>query len=139
MSMRSPLRGRAARLAAATALVFAAMLPGAAAPAAAADPVILRVGTTQDLDASNRSTRRWSWATRSSADYQLLVDFDKDAKPAPGFSDTWQRSADRVTFHIPDGMKFSRWHPGDVGRRVLLVGPRDGRDQETTRTSATAT
>jgi peptide/nickel transport system substrate-binding protein len=99
-------------LAAATALVFAAMLPGAAAPAAAADPVILRVGTTQDLDASNPfNTALVVGYEVFQLTYQLLVDFDKDAKPAPGFSDSWQRAADRVTFHIPDGMKFSDGTP----------------------------
>src|SRR5260221_9778828 len=50
--MRSPLRARAARVLSAGALVVATMLT-AAAPAAAAAPVVLRVGTTQALDSLN--------------------------------------------------------------------------------------
>ncbi len=50
--MSKPKRARVARLFGAVALSAALLLP-AAVPAAAADPVVLRVGTTQDLDASN--------------------------------------------------------------------------------------
>ncbi len=84
------------------------MLLPAAAPAAAADPVVLRVGTTQDLDSTN------PWNTLLVVGYEafqltynLLVDFDKDAHPAPGFADSWERSPDKVTFHIRDGMQWS--------------------------------
>ena len=51
--MRSPLRGRAVRVLAASALAISTILPAAGATASAADPVVLRVGTTQDLDAIN--------------------------------------------------------------------------------------
>src|SRR5437763_5479243 len=112
MSMRSPLRGRAARVLAALALVFAAVLPGAVAPAAAADSVVLRVGTTQDLDASNPfNTALVTGYEVFQLTYNLLTEFDKDAKPAPGYADSWQRAPDRVTFHIRDGMKFSDGTP----------------------------
>src|SRR4051812_24711105 len=98
MSMRSPLRGRAARVLAAFALVFAAVLPGAVAPAAAADSVVLRVGTTQDLDASNPfNTALVSGYEVFQLTYDLLVEFDQNTKPAPGYADSWQRAPDKVT------------------------------------------
>jgi len=109
--MRTPLRGRAGRAAAAAALVVASIGP-AAAPAAAANPVVLTVGTTQDLDASNPfNTALVSGYEVFQLTYDLLVEFDKDTKPAPGYADSWQRSPDRVTFHIRDGMKFSDGTP----------------------------
>jgi hypothetical protein len=62
------------------------MVP-AAAPAAAADPVVLTVGTTQDLDASNPfNTALVSGYEVFQQTYDLLVEFDKDAKPAPGYA-----------------------------------------------------
>ena len=82
--MRSPLRGRAARVLAAFALVFAAVLPGAVAPAAAADPVVLRVGTTQDLDAINPYNTALVVGYEAFAlTYNLLVDFGENAEPIP--------------------------------------------------------
>jgi peptide/nickel transport system substrate-binding protein len=93
-------------------LLGVALLLPAVAPATAANPVVLTVGTTQDLDASNP----WNTALVSGYEafqltYNLLVEFDKDAKPAPGFADSWVRSPDKVTFHIRDGMKFSDGSP----------------------------
>jgi peptide/nickel transport system substrate-binding protein len=109
--MPQPPRLRAARAAIAAMFALTVLLP-AAAPAAAADPVVLRVGTTQDLDSTN------PWNTLLVVGYEafqltynLLVEFDKDAHPAPGFADSWQRSADRVTFHIRTGMKWSDGQP----------------------------
>jgi peptide/nickel transport system substrate-binding protein len=109
--MRSPLRARLARLLGAGALAAALILP-ASGPVAAADPVVLTVGTTQDLDAANPfNTALVTGYEAFQLTYQLLVDFDKDAKPAAGFADSWERSPDRVTFHIPDGKKFSDGSP----------------------------
>ena len=50
--MRSPLRARSTRILASAGLVAALLIP-AAAPTAAADPVVLRVGVTQPLDSVN--------------------------------------------------------------------------------------
>jgi len=87
------------------------MLPAAGA-ANAADPVVLRVGSTQDLDATNPfNTELVVGYEAFQLTYNLLTEFDKDAKPAPGFADTFERSADRVTFHIRDGMKWSDGTP----------------------------
>jgi peptide/nickel transport system substrate-binding protein len=82
------------------------------APVSAADPVTLTVGTTQDLDASNPfNTELVIGYEAFELTYSLLVDFDKDAHPAPGFADSWERSADRVTFKIGSGRKWSDGEP----------------------------
>ena len=100
-------RRRVARLSTALAVAFSALLP-AAAPATAADPVVLQVGATQDLDATNPfNTELVVGYEAFQLTYNLLTEFDKDAKPAEGFADSWTRSDDRVTFHIRDGMKWS--------------------------------
>ena len=111
--MRSPLRTRAARILAGAGLVLATVGP-AAAPVAAADPVVLRVGTTQDLDSLNPyATLLVVGYEAFQLNFNLLVDFGPDLEPAPGFADTWQRSADghSWTFHIRDGMKWSDGEP----------------------------
>jgi peptide/nickel transport system substrate-binding protein len=109
--MRTPLRGRIARLAGAATLVLATMLP-ASGPVVAAGPVVLTVGTTQDLDASNPfNTALVSGYEVFQLTYDLLVEFDQSTKPAPGYADSWERAPDKVTFHIRDGMKFSDGTP----------------------------
>ena len=109
--MSQPARARLVRLAGAAALGASVLLPSAA-PAAAADPVVLHVGTTQDLLVSN------PWNATLVVDYEafqltydLLTNFDKDAKPGPGFADSYQRAPDKVTFHIRDNMKWSDGQP----------------------------
>ena len=59
-------RLRSARHLAAPLLALSLLLP-AAAPAAAADPVVLRVGTVQDLDPSTPTRHSWSSATTPSS------------------------------------------------------------------------
>jgi peptide/nickel transport system substrate-binding protein len=104
-------RVRSLRIAAATALAFAALLP-AAIPATAQSPVVLQVGTTQDLDSTNPfNTELVVGYEAFQLTYNLLVEFDKDAHPSEGFADSWERSADRVTFHIRDGMTWSDGKP----------------------------
>jgi peptide/nickel transport system substrate-binding protein len=83
-----------------------------AGPVSAADPVTLTVGSTQDLDASNPfNTELVVGYEAFELTYSLLVDFDKDTHPAPGFADSWERSADRVTFKIGEGRKWSDGEP----------------------------
>jgi peptide/nickel transport system substrate-binding protein len=99
------------RSVAALALALTVLLP-AAAPASAADPVVLTVGTTQDLDSTNPfNTYLVVGYEAFQLTYNLLTEFDKDAHAAPGFSDTWERADDRVTFHIRDGMQWSDGTP----------------------------
>ncbi|HKG57863.1 MAG TPA: ABC transporter substrate-binding protein [Candidatus Limnocylindrales bacterium] len=111
--MPALLRARLARAAVAAGLIATALLPGAGA-VHAADPVVLRVGTTQDLDSTN------PWNTYLvvgyevfQLNYNLLTEFDKDAKPAPGFAESWERSPDKVTFKIRSGMKWSDGQPAN--------------------------
>jgi peptide/nickel transport system substrate-binding protein len=117
--MSAFLRARIGRVAIAGGLVAGTILPsagsaGSAGSARAADPVVLRVGTTQDLDSTN------PWQTSVAVGYEvfqltysLLTDFDKDAKPAPGFAESWTRDADKVTFKIRPGMSWSDGQPAD--------------------------
>jgi peptide/nickel transport system substrate-binding protein len=82
------------------------------APAAAADPVTLVVGTTQDFDASNP----YQAALVSSYEafqltYNLMVDFGTNAEPVPGYAESWDRAPDKVTFHIRPNMKWSDGQP----------------------------
>ena len=65
--MLVPQRPRRARSIAALLLALTVLLP-AAAPTAAADPVVLRVGTTQDLLVSN------PWNSTLVVDYEASVD-----------------------------------------------------------------
>jgi len=110
--MRSSPRRRGAGLLAMLAIAGSVILVGVAGPVAAADPVTLSVGTTQDLDASNPfNTVLVVGYEAFELTYSLLTDFDKDAHPAPGFADSWERSADRVTFHIGANRKWSDGQP----------------------------
>jgi peptide/nickel transport system substrate-binding protein len=112
--MTHPPRARLLRLAGALALASLLLLP-AAVPATAAEgdePVILRVGTTQDLDASNPfNTYLVVGYEAFQLTYNLLVEFDENADPAPGFADSWERAEDRVTFHVREGMQWSDGEP----------------------------
>jgi peptide/nickel transport system substrate-binding protein len=109
--MRSSQRRRGSGLLALLGLIGGLILVGVA-PVSAADPVVLTVGTTQDLDASNPfNTELVSGYEAFELTYSLLVDYDKDAKPGPGFADSWERSADRVTFKIGEGRKWSDGKP----------------------------
>jgi peptide/nickel transport system substrate-binding protein len=109
--MPTTLRARTAQAVAALVIATSVLLP-AATPSIAADPVVLRVGTTQDLDSTNPfNTALVVGYEVFQLTYNLLTDFDKDAHPAPGFADSWTRSPDRVTFHIRSGMKWSDGQP----------------------------
>jgi len=114
--MRSTLRGRAFRALAASALALSTILPAAGLRVTAADTVVLRVGTTQDLDSINPyNTALVVGFEVYGLTYNQLVDFGEDTKPAPGFADTWERSADgkSIKFHIRTGMKWSDGQPAD--------------------------
>jgi peptide/nickel transport system substrate-binding protein len=97
----------------AAALMAGLLLP-AAAPASAADPLILRVGLTQSLDSLNPyQTALSSGYDAFQLTYDLLVGFGPEAEPAPGFADRWERAADGKswTFHIREGMTWSDGTP----------------------------
>jgi peptide/nickel transport system substrate-binding protein len=111
--MRSPLRARSVRALAATGLIAALLLP-AAAPAAAQESVVLRVGTTQSLDSLNPyGTALVVGYEAFLLTYDMLVGFDKDIKPMAGFAESWQRAADGKswTFKFRDDLKWSDGQP----------------------------
>lgn len=113
--MRPPVRHRFVRMAAALGLAGALLLPTLAVPARAADDkLVLRVGTTQDLDSINPyQTLLVTGYEVFQLTYNLLVDFGPNLEPVPGFADKWERAADGQswTFHIRDGMKWSDGQP----------------------------
>ena len=119
--MRAPVRHRFVRLLAALGLAGALLLPTLALPARAANPLVraanplvLRVGTVQDLDSINPyQTLLISGYEVFELTYNLLVDFGPNLEPVPGFADKWERAADGKswTFHIRTGMKWSDGTP----------------------------
>lgn len=110
---RSRFRSRAARVLT-TAGLLSALAGPSVAPAIAADPVVFRAGTTQDLDSLNPYATLLVVGFESfQLSYNLLVDFGPDLEPVPGYADSWERAADghSWTFHIRDGMKWSDGQP----------------------------
>jgi ABC-type dipeptide transport system, periplasmic component len=110
--MRQPFRGRSARVLALVAIVGTALAP--AAGVRAADPLILKVGTTQTLQSLN------PWNVVEVIDFEVmtlnydtLVGFGSNNEPVPGFAESWTRSADGLTwtFKIRAGMKWSDGQP----------------------------
>lgn len=111
--MRPILHARLTRVLGVSGLVAALLLPGAA-PAAAADPVVLRVGTTQDLDSLNPfATLLVVGYDVFGLTYNYMVDSGPNLEPVPGYADKWERAADghSWTFHIRDGMTWSDGQP----------------------------
>lgn len=110
--MRSPLTRRARTLLAAVVLLAPMLVM--AGGVQAQDRLILRVGTDQKLETLN------PWHSITYADYEiftvqyeLLVSFDRNLDPAPGFADRWDSSDDGLThtFHIREGMQWSDGQP----------------------------
>jgi peptide/nickel transport system substrate-binding protein len=112
--MRASAGHRFVRALAALGLAGALLLPVLAVPARAATPLVLRVGTTQDLDSANPyQTLLVTGYEVFQLTYNLLVDFGPNLEPVPGFADKWERAADGKswTFHIRPGMKWSDGTP----------------------------
>ncbi len=104
------MRYRLARFIALVALIGAVSFPATAS--AGVQGQVLRVGLTQDFDASNPyQTALVSGFEAFQLSYNLLVDFGYDLKPVPGFAESWERAPDSVTFTIRDGML---WSDGEV-------------------------
>jgi peptide/nickel transport system substrate-binding protein len=122
--MRQPLRGRLARIATAAGLTAALVLP-AATPVTAADPVILKVGTIENLRSLNpyQSAYFPDYETFE-LNFQLLVDFGPQLQPIPAFADSWERAADGKSwkFHIPAGMKWSDGTPATSADACFSYG-----------------
>jgi peptide/nickel transport system substrate-binding protein len=112
--MRLPLRTRVARLAMAFALALGAGLP-ALRPAAAADKVVYRIGTTQEIDSLNPfQAYLYSSYEAWILDYDVLVGYGPNLEyAATGFAEKWDVSSDgkTYTFHIRPGMQWSDGQP----------------------------
>ena len=111
--MRVPMHARSMRVLAAGGLIAALLLP-AAGPVTAADPVIIRVGTTQDLDSLNPyATILVVGYEAFGLSYNYLVDSGPNLEAVPAYADRWERAADgrSWTFHIREGMKWSDGAP----------------------------
>ena len=113
--MRAPVSHRFVRLLAGLGLAGALLLPALALPARAADEkLVLRVGTSQDLDAMNPfNTALVTGFEVFTLNYDLLVNWGGDLEPVPGFAQSWTQSADGLswTFKIKPGMKWSDGTP----------------------------
>ena len=110
--MRSRLGVRFTRFIAVAALAAMGLVPGMAL--AGEEPLILRVGTDQNLRVLN------PWFSVTYADYEvfqlqydLLVSFDNNLEATEGFAEEWESSADGLThtFHIREGMLWSDGMP----------------------------
>ncbi len=92
---------------------------------AAADPVVLRVGTIEDLRSLNpyQSAYFPDYETFQ-LNYQLLVDFGPTLEPIPAFADTWERAADGKSwvFHIPADRKWSDGQPATSADACFSYG-----------------
>ena len=111
--MRVSLRGRMARVAAVLGLTAALVLP-AGLPATAADPAVLKIGTTQDLDSLNPyQTALLVGYEIFTLNYDMLVGFGPNNESVPGYAESWSQSSDGLTwtFKIRDGMKWSDGQP----------------------------
>ncbi|MBF8289914.1 MAG: bac 5 protein [Chloroflexi bacterium] len=111
--MRTSIRARLAAAGAVVGLLLSSAAP-AVAPVAAADHLILRAGTDQDLQVLNPfSSILVVDFEVFTLNYDLLVNFGADLEPVPGFADSWEVSADGLTwtFHIREGMKWSDGTP----------------------------
>jgi peptide/nickel transport system substrate-binding protein len=112
--MRPRLAAKLIRFITVAALAGATLVPSAVR--AGEEPLILRVGTDQDLRILN------PWLSITYADYEvfqlqydLLVSFDNNLQPAPGFADAWESSEDGLThtFNIREDMLWSDGEPAD--------------------------
>ena len=120
--MSPSFRRRVPRLLAATALAASLVLPASVGPARAADKLVLRVGTAQDLDSMNPfQTALLVGYEAFTLNYDLLVGFGEDMEPVPGFAASWSQSADGMTwtFKIRPGHEVVGRPAGDRRGRPL--------------------
>ena len=129
--MRLPVRHQLPRVLAALGLVTVLALP-VAAPVAAADPVVLRVGTVQSLDSINPYLTEYFIGYEIFAlNYDLLVDYGPNIEPAPGFAESWTQDGNTWTFKIRPGMKWSDGQPAtSEDARWLIQTLLDGQKKD---------
>lgn len=112
--MRLSLPARFIRVALALGLALGTALP-AGTPVAAADKLIYRIGTTQEIDSLNPfQAYLYSSYEAFILNYDVLVGFGPELEYAPtGFAESWTVSSDGklYTFKIRSGMKWSDGQP----------------------------
>jgi peptide/nickel transport system substrate-binding protein len=111
--MRPIVRSRLAGLAA-LALAVSALLAMGVPMAQGADKLVLKIGTTQDLEGLNPfNAYQYIGDEVYWINYDFLVNFGDDMEPIPGFAESWSSSADGKTwtFKIRPGMKWSDGQP----------------------------
>lgn len=111
--MRSTPRVRMARILAAGSLIGALVLPSAV-PATATNHDVLRVGTSQDLDAMNPyQTALVVGFEVFTLNYELLVGFGQKLEPVPAFAESWAVNAagTEYTFKVPADKVWSDGTP----------------------------
>ena len=130
--MRTSARARRWRPVLILAALAALLLPSVS-QVAAADPVVLRVGETQDVTAINPYLATlFSDYEVFTLNYDLLVGYDKDSKPAAGFASSWTQDGTTWTFKIDPDLKWSDGTPATAEdarwtlQTVLDVQARDG-------------
>jgi peptide/nickel transport system substrate-binding protein len=112
--MRSSVRARFMRIAAAAGLTAAVILPAATPAAAVIDDKVLRLGTTQAMDSTNPYQ---SALVESYEAFELswdqLVGFGPNLEPQPAYATSWERAADgnSWTFKFRPDMKWSDGQP----------------------------
>ena len=141
--MRFTLRAGAPRVVAAMALVGALVAPAVPASAATDEPLVLRAGTDQDLQVLNpfNSVVVADFEVFT-LNYDLLVGFDQEIDPAPGFAESWAsvRRPEDLDVQDPTGDAVVRRrarHGG--GRRLHLRARSSTRSTRKPAASARAT
>jgi peptide/nickel transport system substrate-binding protein len=121
--MPSSLRAALRILGAAT-LAASALLP-APATVTAAGPLVLKLGTIENLRSLNPYQAAYfpDYETFQ-LNFSLLVDIGPNLEPYPAFADKWERSADGKSwkFHIRSGMKWSDGEPATSADACFSFG-----------------
>ena len=111
--MRLPLRPRSARILVALGLISVLVLPATPVGAVGvANPVVLRVGTVQDLDTMNPYlTEYFIGYEVFGLNYDLLVSYGQNDEPAPAFASSWTQDGTKWTMKIDPALKWSDGKP----------------------------
>jgi peptide/nickel transport system substrate-binding protein len=122
--MGVPIRARLARIVGIVGLVGATLAPSVT-PVTAATPLILRLGTIENLRSLNPYQAAYfpDYETFE-LNFSFLVDIGPNLEPYPAFADSWERLPDGTgwKFHIRTGMKWSDGQPADSADACFSFG-----------------